>query len=73
MGGYGSAVGELFTDLRITTPMVRIGWPDEFVEHASTVDWLREKHGLTAAGAVAEVKATLAAKQPAERRLVAVA
>ena len=25
-----------------------LGLPDEFIEHASTVDYLREKHGLTA-------------------------
>jgi 1-deoxy-D-xylulose-5-phosphate synthase len=73
MGGYGSAVAELYEDHRIVTPLIRIGWPDEFVEHASTVDWLREKHGLTAAHAVEQVKAALGAKQPAERRLVAVA
>ncbi len=35
----------------------RIGWPDKFIEHASTVDYLREKHGLTAENAVAKVKA----------------
>ena len=59
MGGYGSAVMELFGEKRITTPVVRIGWPDEFIEHASSVDYLREKHGLTADKAVAGVKATL--------------
>ena len=48
MGGYGSAVLELFNEKRITTPVVRIGWPDQFIEHATTVDDLREKYGLTA-------------------------
>jgi 1-deoxy-D-xylulose-5-phosphate synthase len=57
MGGYGSAVLEFFSDKGITTPVVRIGWPDVFVEHASTVDYLREKHGLTVANTVAQVKA----------------
>ena len=59
MGGYGSAVMEVFGEKRITTPVVRIGWPDEFIEHASSVDYLREKHGLTADKAVASVKAAL--------------
>ncbi|HTD68403.1 MAG TPA: 1-deoxy-D-xylulose-5-phosphate synthase [Candidatus Limnocylindria bacterium] len=59
MGGYGSIVMELFGDRRIPTPVVRIGWPDAFIEHASSVDYLREKYGLTADKAVAEVKATL--------------
>ena len=55
-GGYGSTVIELLSQKGITTPVVRIGWPDQFIEHASTVDYLREKYGLTAAKAVEEVK-----------------
>src|SRR6185503_8791510 len=47
MGGYGSTVMELFGEKHIHTPVVRVGWPDEFIEHASTVNFLREKHGLT--------------------------
>jgi 1-deoxy-D-xylulose-5-phosphate synthase len=59
MGGYGSTVLELFGDKRIATPVVRIGWPDVFIEHASTVDYLREKYGLTVEKAIAGVRATL--------------
>src|SRR2546429_17692 len=59
MGGYGSAVLELFSDKHVTTPVVRIGWPDQFIEHASSVDYLRNKYGLTAENAVAQVKAAL--------------
>lgn len=66
MGGYGSAVLELFSERRIHVPVVRIGWPDQFVEHASSVDYLRAKHGLTAENAVAKVKAQFnAAPAPA--------
>lgn len=57
MGGYGSAVLELFSEKGITTPVVRIGWPDQFIEHATTQDELRRKYGLTAENAVAKVKA----------------
>jgi 1-deoxy-D-xylulose-5-phosphate synthase len=60
MGGYGSSVLELYADKHITTPVVRIGWPDQFIEHASSVDYLRQKHGLTAENAVAQVKAVFA-------------
>jgi 1-deoxy-D-xylulose-5-phosphate synthase len=56
-GGYGSAVMELYGEKGITTPVIRLGWPDQFIEHASTVDDLRGKYGLTAASAVAQVKA----------------
>ncbi|MBI5383593.1 MAG: 1-deoxy-D-xylulose-5-phosphate synthase [Verrucomicrobia bacterium] len=59
-GGYGSAVLELFNDQRIATPVVQIGWPDQFIEHATTVDYLRERYGLTAANVVAKVKERLA-------------
>jgi 1-deoxy-D-xylulose-5-phosphate synthase len=46
-GGYGSTVMELLGDRGITTPIARIGWPDQFIEHASSVDYLRKKYGLT--------------------------
>jgi 1-deoxy-D-xylulose-5-phosphate synthase len=59
MGGYGSSVLELFADRRITTPVYRLGWPDQFVEHATSVDYLRTKHGLTVETLVAEVKKLL--------------
>ena len=59
MGGYGCSVMELLGEKRITTPVVRIGWPDVFIEHASSVDYLREKHGLTPEKAIEGVKATL--------------
>ena len=46
-GGFGAAVAEHLTDARITTPLIRIGWPDQFIEHGS-VPILREKYGMTA-------------------------
>lgn len=62
MGGYGSSLLEHLADQRIATPVVRIGWPDVFVEHASTVEYLREKYGLTAENTVNQVKAEFAGK-----------
>jgi 1-deoxy-D-xylulose-5-phosphate synthase len=58
-GGYGSAVVELFSDKAIGTPVVRIGWPDQFIEHATTQDELRQKYGLSVENTVARVKARL--------------
>jgi 1-deoxy-D-xylulose-5-phosphate synthase len=46
-GGYGSSVMELLADRGVPTPVARIGWPDQFIEHASSVDYLRKKYGLT--------------------------
>ena len=44
MGGYGSAVLELFSEKDVTTPVVRIGWPDQFIEHATTQDELARRN-----------------------------
>jgi 1-deoxy-D-xylulose-5-phosphate synthase len=57
MGGYGSAVLELLNENRITTPVIQIAWPDQFIEHASSVDDLRKKYGLTAETAMSKVRA----------------
>jgi 1-deoxy-D-xylulose-5-phosphate synthase len=59
--GFGCAVMEHLSDQRITTPVIRIGWPDQFVEHGS-VDVLRKKHGLTAENAVQKILAALPSK-----------
>ncbi|MFO1475839.1 MAG: 1-deoxy-D-xylulose-5-phosphate synthase [Verrucomicrobiota bacterium] len=60
MGGYGSAVLELFSEKSVNTPVIRIGWPDQFVEHATTQDELRAKYGLSVENTVARVKAQFA-------------
>ena len=68
-GGYGSTVLELFSEKQLTAPVLRVGWPDKFIEHATTVDYLREKHGLTVANTVARVKAHFA-EAPAAVKLI---
>jgi 1-deoxy-D-xylulose-5-phosphate synthase len=69
LGGYGSSVLELLSEKGIHVPVVRIGWPDQFIEHASTVDYLRQKYGLTVDNAVAQVKAHFSAA-PASQALL---
>src|SRR5579862_2298229 len=64
MGGYGSAVLELFSEMGVTTPVVRIGWPDQFIEHASSQDELRKRYGLTVDNILAKVKGQFA--EPAQ-------
>ena len=51
MNGFGCSIMELLSSAGISTPVVRIGWPDEFIEHG-TIPILRTKHGLTAEHAV---------------------
>jgi len=57
-GGFGSAILETLNDLRIDIPVVRVGWPDEFIEHGK-VESLREKYGLTAEAALANCRGAL--------------
>ena len=58
-GGYGSIVRDHLAECGITTPVVRIGWPDQFIEHASSVDYLRDKHGLTGANTAEQIRQVL--------------
>lgn len=46
-GGFGSAVLEALQEFDRPAPLERIGWPDRFVEHGSSVDVLRAAHGLS--------------------------
>jgi hypothetical protein len=52
---------------------LRLGWPDQFIEHATTVDELREKYGLTAGNVVDRVKSALAHSAAERAREVVVA
>jgi len=54
MGGFGSAVVEALDEMGCTLPVVRIGWPDQFIEHGK-VDDLRQKHGLSVDAAMQQV------------------
>ena len=62
--GFGCAVIEHLNDAGIKTPVARIGWPDQFIEHGA-VDILRKKHGLTAQHAVEKILPLLKAKPSA--------
>ena len=57
--GFGAAVIDHLHDAGIHTPVERIAWPDEFIEHGKP-DTLRELHGLTAEVATSKVLARLA-------------
>jgi 1-deoxy-D-xylulose-5-phosphate synthase len=54
MGGFGTAVVEALEEMGFAVPVVRIGWPDQFIEHGK-VDQLRAKYGLTVEAALAQV------------------
>ena len=46
-GGFGSSVLEALQESECATPVERIGWPDKFVEHGSSVDQLRASYGMS--------------------------
>jgi 1-deoxy-D-xylulose-5-phosphate synthase len=54
-GGFGSAVMETLNALESQVPVVRVGWPDLFIEHGK-VEALREKYGLTAESALEKAR-----------------
>ncbi|HEX7728602.1 MAG TPA: 1-deoxy-D-xylulose-5-phosphate synthase [Terracidiphilus sp.] len=68
MGGFGSAVVEALDDMGLAIPVVRIGWPDQFIEHGK-VDELRTRYGISADEAYKQVLPLIAQRQ--RRSLVA--
>jgi 1-deoxy-D-xylulose-5-phosphate synthase len=68
MGGFGSAVLEALEEIGSKVPVVRIGWPDQFIEHGK-IDDLRARHGVTVDEAQAQLTPLLARRQ--RRTLVA--
>ncbi|HUD21653.1 MAG TPA: 1-deoxy-D-xylulose-5-phosphate synthase [Acidobacteriaceae bacterium] len=61
-GGFGSAVLEALSEMELDTPVVRIGWPDQFIEHGK-LEALRAKYGLTAEAAMEKAQPYLAAME----------
>jgi len=57
-GGFGSAVLEELSTLGLTTPVVRVGWPDQFIEHGK-VEGLRAKYGISVEGTLEKLRPVL--------------
>jgi 1-deoxy-D-xylulose-5-phosphate synthase len=58
-GGFGSALLEALSEMELAAPVVRVGWPDAFIEHGK-VEALRAKYGLTAEAALKTARPYLA-------------
>jgi 1-deoxy-D-xylulose-5-phosphate synthase len=63
MGGFGTAVVEALEEMGRAVPVVRIGWPDQFIEHGK-VDELRVRYGVSVEAAQAQVLPLLAGRRP---------
>jgi 1-deoxy-D-xylulose-5-phosphate synthase len=59
-GGFGSAVLEELNNLGLDTPVVRVGWPDRFIEHGKP-ETLRAKYGISVEAALEKLLARLKA------------
>jgi 1-deoxy-D-xylulose-5-phosphate synthase len=68
MGGFGSAVIEALQDIGSAVPVVRIGWPDQFIEHGK-IESLRAKYGVSVDEAYTQVLPLLRSRK--RRTLVA--
>jgi 1-deoxy-D-xylulose-5-phosphate synthase len=62
-GGFGSAVLEELNNLGLSTPVVRIGWPDQFIEHGKP-EALRAKYGISVEAALGKLRAQLRTSAP---------
>lgn len=58
IGGFGSAVQEALADAHCYAAVLKIGWPDAFIEHGS-LPLLRQKHGLDTPSVTASILQTL--------------
>ena len=70
MGGFGSAVLEALDTLGLSIPVIRIGWPDQFIEHGK-VDALRERYGLSVDSAFEQLQPLLASHRDRQGAAVA--
>lgn len=60
-GGFGSAVLECLNRHEISIPVERIGWPDRFIDHGSSIPELRRFNGLDDATLIDRLQAKISA------------
>ncbi len=68
-GGFGSAILEELNTLGLSVPVVRIGWPDQFIEHGK-IEALRAKYGVSVEAALEKLRPILQARTAAKRAFV---
>jgi len=54
---------EELNNLGLATPVVRVGWPDQFIEHGK-LESLRAKYGITVEAAMEKLLPHLAVREP---------
>ncbi len=58
-GGFGSALMEALNELHLCRRVLRIGYPDQFVDHGSSVEDLREKAGISTEAIMERIRKAL--------------
>jgi len=58
-GGFGTGALETLAEFGVRTPVLRLGWPDRFVGHATDVKTLRAANGLAPDQMLAAIKEKL--------------
>jgi 1-deoxy-D-xylulose-5-phosphate synthase len=58
-GGFGTGALEILAEHGVRTSVLRLGWPDRFVGHATDVKTLRAAHGLAPEQMLAAIKTAL--------------
>jgi 1-deoxy-D-xylulose-5-phosphate synthase len=61
-GGFGSAVLESLNELGKAVPVLRIGYPDRFVDHGSSVGDIRATAGLDRESVLGRVRAAIGSR-----------
>jgi 1-deoxy-D-xylulose-5-phosphate synthase len=61
-GGFGSAVLESLNELGKAVPVLRIGYPDRFVDHGSSVGDIRATAGLDREAILGRIRAAIVAR-----------
>jgi 1-deoxy-D-xylulose-5-phosphate synthase len=69
-GGFGSAILEALESAGVQVPVIRIGWPDNFIEHGK-VDELRARYGITVQAALERLQPILRTIKPRSLKAVA--
>ncbi|MDR1414093.1 MAG: 1-deoxy-D-xylulose-5-phosphate synthase [Puniceicoccales bacterium] len=54
-GGFGSAILEFFSSSGANVKVLRVGWPDKFINHGSSVDILRAENGISVDDVLARI------------------
>lgn len=69
-GGFGSSVVDFLNDLKSDTDVLRVGWPDKFISHGSSVTQLREEHSLDLQSIYKKLSKALPSNLMAQKHLV---